>query len=396
MDHSIVNGASWNTLIASFPDPHLLQTWEWAQVKSHFGWSPLYVVWKNPGEAGAVIRDLTAATLGGQTPFAAALVLQRNIPIRTLSANLRVLYVPKGPLMQDWGNSAHRDRVFQDLKELGRKQGAIFLKIDPDIRLGKGIPGEEGAQEFELGNQISNSLRHQGWVFSSEQVQFRNTLLVDLKPSEELLLAGMKQKTRYNVRLAMRKGVSVRIGTQDDLGLLYRMYAETSVRDGFVIRDESYYRFLWQTFMSGDRSPDISDGPRALPLIAEVSGNPVAALVLFYFAKRAWYMFGMSREAHREKMPNHLLQWEAMRRAKLAGCTTYDLWGAPDEFVQSDPLWGVYRFKEGLGGVVVRHLGAWDLPIRPVIYKLYTELLPRILAIMRRRGRFRTQRMVSI
>lgn len=396
MDHSIVNGASWNTLIASFPDPHLLQTWEWAQVKSRFGWSPLYVVWKNPGEAGAVIRDLTAATLGGQTPFAVALVLQRNIPIRILSANLRVLYVPKGPLMQDWGNSAHRDRVFQDLKELGRKQGAIFLKIDPDIRLGKGIPGEEGAQEFELGNQISNSLRHQGWVFSSEQVQFRNTLLVDLKPSEELLLAGMKQKTRYNVRLAMRKGVSVRIGTQDDLGLLYRMYAETSVRDRFVIRDESYYRFLWQTFMSGDRSPDISDGPRVLPLIAEVSGNPVAALVLFYFAKRAWYMFGMSREAHREKMPNHLLQWEAMRRAKLAGCTTYDLWGAPDEFVQSDPLWGVYRFKEGLGGVVVRHLGAWDLPIRPVIYKLYTELLPRILAIMRRRGRFRTQRMVSI
>ncbi|HEY5670817.1 MAG TPA: peptidoglycan bridge formation glycyltransferase FemA/FemB family protein, partial [Anaerolineales bacterium] len=189
---------------------------------------------------------------------------------------------------------------------------------------------------------------------------------------------------------------SVRIGTQDDLGLLYRMYAETSVRDRFVIRDESYYRFLWQTFMSGDRSPDINDGPRALPLIAEVSGNPVAALVLFYFAHKAWYMFGMSREAHREKMPNHLLQWEAMRRAKLAGCTTYDLWGAPDEFVQSDPLWGVYRFKEGLGGVVVRHLGAWDLPIRPVIYKLYTELLPRILAIMRRRGRFRTQRMVSI
>lgn len=396
MDHSIVNGAGWNTLIASFPDPHLLQTWEWAQVKSRFGWNPLYMVWKHPGEAGAVIRDLTASTLGGQIPFAAALVLQRNIPIRMFSGNLRVLYVPKGPLMQDWGNSAHRDRVFQDLKELGRKQGAIFLKIDPDIRLGKGIPGEEGAQESELGKKIANSLRHQGWVFSSEQVQFRNTLLVDLKPSEEMLLAGMKQKTRYNVRLAMRKGVSVRIGTQDDLGLLYRMYAETSVRDRFVIRDESYYRFLWQTFMSGDRSPDINDGPRALPLIAEVSGNPVAALVLFYFAKKAWYIFGMSREAHREKMPNHLLQWEAMRRAKLAGCTTYDLWGAPDEFVQNDPLWGVYRFKEGLGGVVVRHLGAWDLPIRPVIYKLYTELLPRILAIMRRRGRFRTQRMVSI
>jgi lipid II:glycine glycyltransferase (peptidoglycan interpeptide bridge formation enzyme) len=99
----------------------------------------------------------------------------------------------------------------------------------------------------------------------------------------------------------------------------------------------------------------------------------------------------MSREAHREKMPNHLLQWEAICRLKACGCRQYDLWGAPDSFDESDSMWGVYRFKEGLGGTVVRTSGAWDLPTRPLLYKLYTQTLPRILNRMRRRGRAATQ-----
>jgi len=94
-------------------------------------------------------------------------------------------------------------------------------------------------------------------------------------------------------------------------------------------------------------------------------------------------------------MPSHLLQWEAMLRAKAAGCTLYDLWGAPDEFLESDPLWGVYRFKEGLGGKVVRWIGAWDLPVRPFYYRLYTQVLPRLLDWMRWRGRTRTQHLIS-
>jgi lipid II:glycine glycyltransferase (peptidoglycan interpeptide bridge formation enzyme) len=133
---------------------------------------------------------------------------------------------------------------------------------------------------------------------------------------------------------------------------------------------------------------------KAEALIAEVNGELIAALIVFRFASKAWYMYGMSLPAHREKMPNHLLQWEAIRRAKECGCTTYDLWGAPDAFDQSDPLWGVYRFKEGLGGQVVRHIGAWDLPVRPMLYSLYTRILPRVLNVMRRRGRDRIKRMV--
>ena len=165
--------------------------------------------------------------------------------------------------------------------------------------------------------------------------------------------------------------------------MLYRMYAETSIRDGFVIRNEQYYRTVWTIFMRAGQSEVI---PSAEPLIAEVDGEPVAAIFIFYFAGRAYYLYGMSREVHREKMPNYLLQWEAMKRAKSGGCHTYDLWGAPDNFDESDSLWGVFRFKEGLGGQVVRTLGEWDYAPNSFSYNLYTKIMPRILNVMRSRG----------
>ena len=145
-----------------------------------------------------------------------------------------------------------------------------------------------------------------GWRFSEEQIQFRNTVTLDLEGDEEDWLARMKQKARYNLRLAQRKGVCVRGGRQD-FHLLYRMYAETAVRDGFVIRAESYYLGVWNTFIQRGM---------CVPLLAEVEGEAVAGLVLFAFARKAWYLHGMSRESHREKMPNYLLQWEAMRSGK--------------------------------------------------------------------------------
>ena len=94
-------------------------------------------------------------------------------------------------------------------------------------------------------------------------------------------------------------------------------------------------------------------------------------------------------------MPNYLLQWEAMRLSKALGCHTYDMWGGPDNFDESDPLWGVYRFKEGFNGQVVRHLGAWDYTSRPGLYRLYTRTLPKILGVMRSRGKAATQRRLS-
>ena len=130
-------------------------------------------------------------------------------------------------------------------------------------------------------------------------------------------------------------------------------------------------------------------------LIAEVDGEAVAAIFLFMFAGRGYYVYGMSRNAHREKMPTYLLQWEAMLHAKSNGCTTYDLWGAPETFDESDSMWGVYRFKEGLGGEVVRTLGAYDFAPNKLWYKMYTDIMPRVLDVMRSRGKQKTKQVVG-
>jgi lipid II:glycine glycyltransferase (peptidoglycan interpeptide bridge formation enzyme) len=373
---------SWNKNIANLPHPHILQTWEWGQSKSRFGWTPKYRLW--PPESN------------NHSVSAAAMVLQRKYSLGSLTSPFRILYVPKGPLL-DWSNRVLRRQVLEDLATIASMNGAIFIKIDPDVAIGEGIPGTDTAQIYSLSESVISDLRSYGWHLSHEQIQYKNTILVDLTPDEDTLLARMKQKTRYNIRLSTRKGVTCRVGSRADIGTLYRLYAETSTRDGFAIRDESYYRTIWETFFpiqenksEGNDKVDKHIKPFAIPILAEVAGEVIAAVIIFLFAGKAWYLYGMSRVSHREKMPNYLLQWEAMKCAKGYHCTEYDLWGAPDEFTESDPLWGVYRFKEGFGGKVVRHIGAWDLPLKPNLYRLYTNILPRLLEIMRRRGKSRT------
>jgi lipid II:glycine glycyltransferase (peptidoglycan interpeptide bridge formation enzyme) len=133
--------------------------------------------------------------------------------------------------------------------------------------------------------------------------------------------------------------------------------------------------------------------PSAHPIIAEFEGQPVAGAVIFIYQEKAWYLHGMSLPEHSEKMAPHLLQWEGMRLAKEKGCTVYDMWGAPDVFQETDPLWGVYRFKRGYGGSVVRTIGAWDYPVRPFFYTIYTSWVPRILGLLRWYGNRKTRRL---
>lgn len=337
MTLTTINDASqWNSALAALPGRHVLQTWEWGQFKRRWGWTPRYLL--------SPAHD------------AAALVLRRTIS----PLNLNLLYVPKGPAL-DYANAATVDRVLGDLIEVARRERAIFIKIDPDL---------------PAADQLI--LRDRGWRFSAEQIQFRNTMLIDLTPAEDQLLAAMKPKTRYNVRLAEKKGVVIRSGTLADLDLLYAMYAETAQRDGFIIRPLDYYRDAWGSFIQSGLGQ---------PLLAQVDGDMVAGLILFHFADRAWYMYGMSRNVHRDKMPNYLLQWAAIRWAKARGCTRYDLWGAPDELTEADSMWGVYKFKEGLGADFTPHVGAHDYVISPLGYWLYTRLMPRLLDVLRARHR---------
>jgi lipid II:glycine glycyltransferase (peptidoglycan interpeptide bridge formation enzyme) len=326
-------------------------------------------------------------------PAAAAMVLVRQFTMRGIPTPFKLAYTPKGPLL-DWGVAGLRTRVLADLTRFAKQTGALLLKIDPDVRLGTGIPGSPDAADDKIGQEVENALTRSGWSFSRDQIQFRNTVLLNLETEEEDLLKRMKQKTRYNIRLAARKGVEIRRGTRKDFDLLYRLYAETAVRDKFIIRSEAYYHNLWTTFMQNSE-PGAAARPAAVPLIAEVGGEAVAAVILFHFAKRAWFLFGMSGDTHRKLMPNYLLQWEAMKYAKSAGCTHYDMWGAPDQFNESDSLWGVFRFKQGFQGEVIRTLGAWDLPLRPLQHRLFSRLLPAVLDRMRRRGKSKTEQLVA-
>jgi lipid II:glycine glycyltransferase (peptidoglycan interpeptide bridge formation enzyme) len=390
---SQLSADQWNATVSTLPGAHILQTWEWGKVKSQFGWQPHHLFWLQDNGEVELVATKHLDQLKKKQLVAAALVLQRNIMIGGFSQRMGVMYVPKGPLL-DWNDSLVRQHVLEDLKQFARNHSAIFIKIDPDVEVGTGIQGGDDSTESAISSQVINDLKSRGWILSDEQVQFRNTVLIDLRQSEADLLASMKQKTRYNVNLAMRKGVSVRLGKEADLGGLFRMYAETSVRDGFIIRNETYYREVWNAFLQGQK-PAYFEQPVAEALIAEVEGEPVAGAIVFRFAGRAWFLYGMSTSAHKDKMPNYLLQWEAMKRLKAANCTIYDLWGAPDEYVESDPLWGVYRFKEGLGGMVHRYIGAWDLPLNRMLYNLYSKTLPGLLDIMRKHGRRRTKQVIG-
>ena len=337
---------SWNQALLRLPRPHVLQSWEWGQFKARHGWSAERWLWQ----------------ASDSTPRAAALILQRRVSRLPWS----ILYVPKGPIV-DPSDAGVGNAVLAHLEQMVRERWAIQVKIDPDV------PADDPS--------ILDRLGARGWRPSQEQIQFRNTMTLDLTQSEDELLAGMKSKWRYNVRLAGRRGVVVRPGTVGDLPQLYQMYRETALRDGFVIRPQAYYQDAWGSFIQTGL---------AQPLIAEIEGEAIAMLILFCFGDRAWYMYGASRNQHREKMPNHLLQWEAMRWARANGCTVYDFWGAPDVLDEHDSMWGVYRFKQGFGATFVQHLGAYDYPASRLGYWVYHVVVPRLLALMRRRFWMRT------
>ncbi len=278
----------------------------------------------------------------------------------------------------DWEDEQARKVVFDGLREIAEQRNAFLLKIEPELILGYGENGEKRG----IAEEVEVELDKEGWKFSKEQIQFRNTAVLDISPDEEAILAGMKQKTRYNIRLASKKGISVRVGDDQDFEMIYSIYAETAVRDGFAIREKKYYLTVWQTFY---------DSGILSPLIAEFEGEPLAALMLFHFGNKAWYLYGMSSGKHREKMPTYLLQWEAIRVAKRKGCRIYDLWGAPEVFSEEDPLWGVYRIKKGLGGEVFRTIGSWDLPLKPFRYWLYSVIWPRVMDMIRFFGSRKTR-----
>ncbi|MBC7258617.1 MAG: peptidoglycan bridge formation glycyltransferase FemA/FemB family protein [Chloroflexi bacterium] len=341
----------WNRFVERHRHGHLLQSCQWAQFKSRHAWSACRVI----------VRE-------GREPVAGAQVLFRQV------GPVSVAYVPKGPVV-DWENAALVEAVVGGLHDLCRRRRAVFLRLEPDLPYSPDLARQLAAMRFRFAGKV----------------QPLSTLHLDIDRDPEEILAGMKPKTRYNIRLAERKGVRVREGTEADVAVFYRLSQITSLRDDFPIHAEKYYRDAYRTFVPADM---------ARLLLAEYDGEVIAGLMVFAFGASAWYMYGASSNRYRNLMPNHLLQWRAIQWARARGCKVYDFWGIPDEVGQdpasaalaaqrSDGLWGVYRFKEGFGGRVVRYLGAYDFAYAPLVYVAGMMLWPRLRHLLYRLRRKR-------
>jgi peptidoglycan pentaglycine glycine transferase (the first glycine) len=320
---------AWDARVSAAPGGHVLQSWAWGELKAQFGWGVERVVAEE-----ACAQVLFRALPGGLGSLA---------------------YVPRGPAA-DLGDTEGVRTLLEAIRPAARKRRAICLKIEPNCT-------ESPAMETAVCTL--------GFRPSPQAIQPRRTILVGLEGEPEAVLERMKQKTRYNVRLAERKGVSVRAGDEADLPAFYRLMEVTAGRDHFAVHSQEYYAAAHRLFVPA--------GQGRL-LLAEHEGQLLAGLVALALGDTACYMYGASSDEGRNLMPTYLLQWEAMRWAREQGCRLYDLWGVPDEeeavleaqFAdRSDGLWGVYRFKRGFGGRLVRTSGAWDLVYAPLRYRLY-------------------------
>lgn len=320
----IEDAGTWDDALRALPHAHALQSWIWGELKVNQGWRVRRYLWRDADEPVA---------------SAQVLILQRG--------KLRIGYVPRGPVL-DWSNASRVTAVLQSLENLAREKSLMFLKIDPDV-----------VSTSPVGGTLGEKLQQRGWHYAFEQIQFRNTLEIDLQDDLDTLLVRMKPKGRYNIRRAVQKGVTVRAATLEDIPLLVDIYAETAQRELFAIRELGYYRDSWRVLLQSG----IGHG-----FIAQVDGEPVAMMILLHFGTRAWSMYTGSYDRHRASMPNYLLLWECLRYAKSCGCSSYDMWGAPDVFDETDPLWGAYRFKSSFGPALVRYIGAFDFPSRRWLY----------------------------
>jgi lipid II:glycine glycyltransferase (peptidoglycan interpeptide bridge formation enzyme) len=340
----ITDARAWDAALNDLPAPHVLQSWAWGEFKSRWSW--------------AAERWLLTNTAG--RPRAAMQLLKRVINRLPMC----VLYAPKGPAVVDL------DAYVEALaftEQQARRHRALWAKVDGDLLILS--QRERGRGEDEL-SELRQLFQEHRWRYSTSQIQFRNTGLTDVRRSDSDLLAAMKPKTRYNVRLAQKRGVTVRVAAPigiADAQTLYAMYAETAQRVGFLIRREAYYLDAWQA-MNG------------VGLIAEREGQALAGLVMFVFGRRVWYFYGMSSYEGREHMPSYALQWHALRWARDNGCEAYDWWGAPErEDDEGDGMAGVWRFKQGFGAHFTEGIGAWDFAPSPLLYQAYVKLGPKLI-----------------
>ncbi|MBN3033339.1 MAG: peptidoglycan bridge formation glycyltransferase FemA/FemB family protein [Candidatus Saganbacteria bacterium] len=317
----------WNDFAAGSPQASVLQSYEWGEFKAQFGWRPVRILLEE-----------------GDRPVAGVSLLKRELPFIRHS----FFYAPRGPLV-DCNDRELLHELLERVEKEADRYHAISLKIDPEI------PEEEGAAR--------DGLKALGFLKSPKQVQPRATFILDLDRDLETLLKSFEEKTRYNIRLAERKGVVVSEDVSEaGIGVFNQLYKETARRDGFLVHPPLYYQKLREIMFPAGLGTNF---------IAYYEGKPVAAVIILAFGKKVWYMYGASASEYRNVMPNHLLHWEVIKWAKDRGYKEYDLWGIPAEPREGHPLFGVYRFKKGFNGKPVKYIGAYDFPYSPLLFNLF-------------------------
>lgn len=333
------NAALFNGFVAAHPKGHVLQSWQWGEVKKP-AWQPLRLLVERDGE-----------------PAAAALILQRQLP-----AGLgNIFYSPRGPVLDINDEELWRETV-KAVRALARERGAIYWKVDPDIDI-----------DFAEAAVWRRLLAAEGFVQAGqgegfEGVQPRFVFRLDIAPTADELLAACHQKTRYNIRLAGKKGVTiVSAAGRENLPEFYRILTTTASRDNFLIRPYSYFERFYDSLQ-----------PAGLCelFMAYYEGEAIAGTLAFCMGENAWYIYGASANSHRNLMPNYLIQWTMIEWAKERGCTMYDFRGVPGHVAEDHPLYGLVKFKKGFGGKYTEFIGEYDLPFKPAKYRLYNILEP--------------------
>lgn len=329
--------AEWDEFVAGHPHGSILQTTAWAMLKGRFGWTPQRVWLKKEGKL-----------------IAGAQMLVRSVAFGLV----KMAYIPHGPLV-DWQDEALVDVLLNQIDLAAYRSRAGIVKMEPLV-----WQDEIGAERWAALCQKHDLLAE------TDTIQPPRTMLLDLRPQSDDILASFKQKTRYNIRLAAKKGVTVREGAAQDLPAFNQMMRTTGQRNEFGVHAPEYYRDAYDLFPASQRTL----------LLAEYEGKPLAGAMIFTLGPMATFLFGGSSNEERERMPAYAIQWAAIEWAKAQGCHWYDLWGLPDadpdeleaQFEsREDGLWGVYRFKRGFGGQIRRTVGPVDRVYNRLVQRLY-------------------------
>lgn len=275
----------------------------------------------------------------------AQLVLIKKLPL-----GYSFLYSPRGPVY-DFEDDDTRRELFEAVKELAKKHKAYKYTMDPEIPAAQSdVVDRILADGFTLCKGGKSGLE-------CIQARFNYKLNIADKTADELFMS-FHSKTRYNIRVALKHGVEVKVGTADDLGDFYELMKKTGERDGFTIRPKSYFAGMLGGL-----------GSHARLYMCYYDGKPVSGAVCTVYGKKACYVYGASDNAHRNVMPNYLMQWEMIQYAKSEGCEIYDFQGVSGNIDESDPQYGLYRFKKGFNGELCEYAGEFDFVFKPAVNK---------------------------